>query len=207
MPTRVKVCGITRIQDALKASQLGVDAIGMVFVPVSPRYINAAQAKEIVRELPPFVTSVGLFVNPLPQDVLAIIEHLHLDVLQFHGEETPEFCSQFGLPYLKAVRVKPGVDLVQYAIKFKEAQGLLLDAYVEGTHGGTGQGFDLGLIPKELPLPLVLSGGLKPENVAPGIRQVRPWAVDVSSGVEAAKGIKDPVKMAAFMQGVRNAEV
>ena len=189
------------------AAQLGADAIGLVFYPPSPRFVSVAQAADIVRALPPFVSSVGLFVNPLPQDVQTAIHHMHLDLLQFHGEETPEFCAQFGLPYLKAVRVKPGLDLVQYAIQFKAAQGLLLDAFVEGAHGGTGQGFDWSLIPNDLPLPVVLSGGLHPDNVAEGIRQVRPWAVDISSGVEASKGIKDAVRMAAFMQGVRNADV
>lgn len=207
MPTRVKICGITRIQDGLIASQLGADAIGLVFYPPSPRFVSVDQADEIVRALPPFVSSVGLFVNPLPEDVFAITKHMHLDLLQFHGEETPEFCSQFDLPYLKAVRVKQGIDLVQYAIQFKGAKGLLLDAFVEGTHGGTGQAFDWRLIPSDLPLPIVLSGGLHPANVEEGIRQVRPWAVDISSGVEASKGIKDAVKMTAFMQGVRNADV
>ena len=207
MPTRVKICGITRIQDGLIASQLGADAIGLVFYPPSPRYVSVEQADGIVRALPPFVSSVGLFVNPTPQDVLAITDRMHLDLLQFHGEESPEFCSQFGLPYLKAVRVKPGLDLVQYALRFRSAKGLLLDAFVEGTHGGTGQGFDWSLIPNNLPLPVVLSGGLHSDNVEEGIRQVRPWAVDISSGVEASKGIKDAVKMTAFMQGVRNAAI
>lgn len=207
MHTRVKICGITRIQDGLIASQLGADAIGLVFYPPSPRYVSVEQAADIVRAMPPFVSSVGLFVNPTEQEVFAVTKCMHLDLLQFHGDETPEFCSQFGLPYLKAVRVKPGIDLVQYALRFKSAKGLLLDAFVEGTHGGTGQGFDWSLIPNNLPLPVVLSGGLHPDNVEDGIRQVRPWAVDISSGVEASKGIKDVVKMTAFMQGVRNADV
>ena len=207
MPTRVKICGITRIQDALFASKQGADALGLVFYPKSPRFVTAEQAGAIVRALPPFVSTVGLFVNAQPEEVRAAVSRVHLDLLQFHGEESPEFCNQFGLPYLKAVRVKQGVDLVQYAVDFSSAKGLLLDAFVEGTHGGTGQGFDWSLIPSELPLPVVLSGGLNPDNVQAEIRQVRPCAVDVSSGVEAAKGIKDAAKMAAFMQGVRDADV
>ena len=207
MQTRVKICGITRVQDGLLASNLGVDAIGLVFYPKSPRSVTADQGEAISRALPPFVSTVGLFVNPLQEEVEAVINSMHLDILQFHGEESPEFCSQFGLPYLKAVRVKPGLDLVQYAINFAGAKGLLLDAFVEGTHGGTGQGFDWSLIPQAMSLPVVLSGGLNPDNVLAAIKQVKPWAVDVSSGVEASKGIKDAAKMAAFMQGVWDADV
>lgn len=207
MQTRVKICGITRIQDGLFASEVGADAIGLVFYPKSPRFVTADQADTIIRKLPPFITNVGLFVNPLPEDVIEITHNVRLDLLQFHGEETPEFCEQFGLPYLKAVRVKPGVDLVQYALAYSGAKGLLLDAFVEGTHGGTGQSFDWSLIPKQLPLPVVLSGGLHAENVMAAIQHVRPWAVDVSSGVEASKGIKDAARMAAFMKGVRDADV
>jgi len=207
MQTRVKICGITRIQDGLFASEMGADAIGLVFYPKSPRYVAAVQADAIIRKLPPFITTVGLFVNPVPEDVIEITRNVRLDLLQFHGEESPAFCEQFGLPYLKAVRVKPGVDLVQYALAYTGAKGLLLDAFVEGTHGGTGQSFDWSLIPKELPLPVVLSGGLHAENVMAAIQHVRPWAVDVSSGVEASKGIKDVARMAAFMKGVRDADV
>lgn len=207
MQTRVKICGITRIQDGLFASEMGADAIGLVFYPKSPRYVAAIQADAIIRKLPPFITTVGLFVNPVPEDVIEITRNVRLDLLQFHGEESPAFCEQFGLPYLKAVRVKPGVDLVQYALAYTGAKGLLLDAFVEGTHGGTGQSFDWSLIPKELPLPVVLSGGLHAENVMAAIQHVRPWAVDVSSGVEASKGIKDVARMAAFMKGVRDADV
>ena len=207
MQTRVKICGITRIQDGLFASEVGADAIGLVFYPKSPRFVTAVQADTIIRKLPPFITNVGLFVNPAPEDVFEITRNVRLDLLQFHGEESPEFCEQFGLPYLKAVRVKPGVDLVQYALAYNGAKGLLLDAFVEGTHGGTGQSFDWSLIPKELSLPVVLSGGLHPENVMAAIQHVRPWAVDVSSGVEASKGIKDAARMAAFMKGVRDADV
>lgn len=205
--TRIKICGITRVEDGLVAAREGADAIGLVFYPPSPRHIGVPQATEIARALPPFVTTVGLFVDPTVAEVEAVLNRLHLDLLQFHGEEPPEFCGRFGVPYLKAKRVKAGVDLVQYAVRYREAKGLLLDAYVEGVAGGTGQSFDWGLIPADLPLPVILSGGLAPENVEAAIRQVRPWAVDVSSGVEAAKGIKDAAKIAAFMQGVRNAAI
>ncbi|MDD5240157.1 MAG: phosphoribosylanthranilate isomerase [Sulfuricella sp.] len=205
--TRVKICGITRSEDALACAHAGADAIGLVFYPPSPRYVSVAQAKLVARALPPFITTVGLFVNPTAAEVEAVLRELRPDVLQFHGDEPPEFCASFGVPYLKAVRVKAGVDLVQYAFRYRDAQGLLLDAYVEGTPGGTGQAFDWRLIPAELPLPVVLSGGLEPANVAAAIRQVKPWAVDVSSGVEAAKGIKDAAKVAAFMEGVRSAGI
>lgn len=205
--TRIKICGITRAEDGLAAARAGADAIGLVFYPPSPRHVTVAQASEIARALPPFVTTVGLFVNPEAEEVEAVLHQLHLDLLQFHGEEPPEFCRRFGMPYLKAVRVKTGVDLIQYADFYPDAKGLLLDAWVEGVAGGTGKSFDWGLIPAQLPLPVVLSGGLDPSNVETAVRRVKPWAVDVSSGVEAARGIKDAAKIAAFVQGVRNAEV
>jgi len=205
--TRVKICGITRPEDALAAVRLGADAIGLVFYAKSPRHVSPQQALEITRVLPPFVSSVGLFVNPAPSEVETVLQTLHLDLLQFHGEEPAELCRHFRVPYVKAVRVKPGLDLVQYAASYRDARGLLLDAFVEGAHGGTGQSFDWELIPAGLPMPVVLSGGLDAANVAAAIKQVRPWAVDVSSGVESAKGIKDAARMAAFMQGVRDADV
>ncbi|MDD5330900.1 MAG: phosphoribosylanthranilate isomerase [Sulfuricella sp.] len=205
--TRVKICGITRNEDALACADAGADAIGLVFYPPSPRYVDVGRASEIARVLPPFVSTVGLFVNPTVEAVRAVLGKMHLDLLQFHGDEPPEFCAGFGVPWLKAVRVKAGLDLVQYAFRYRQAKGLLLDAYVEGTPGGTGLSFDWSLIPAELPLPVVLSGGLDPANVAQAIRRVGPWAVDVSSGVEAQKGIKDAAKIAAFMEGVRSAEV
>lgn len=205
--TRIKICGITRSEDALVCARAGADAIGLVFYPPSPRYLAAAQAAVIARALPPFVTTVGLFVNPTAKQVEAVLNEVRLDVLQFHGDEPPEFCAGFGVPYLKAIRVKAGVDLVQCAIRYQEAQGLLLDAYVEGTPGGTGRSFDWELIPAELPLPVILSGGLSPANIVDAICRVRPWAVDVSSGVEASKGIKDAAKIAAFIEGVRSADV
>jgi phosphoribosylanthranilate isomerase len=205
MTTAVKICGLTRLDDALAAARLGAHALGFVFYPRSPRNITPAQAVEIVRRLPPFVTSVGLFVNADAAEVESVLNEVPLDLLQFHGEESPEYCGRFQKPYVKALRVRPGVDLLQYAHQFEGARGLLLDAYIEGTHGGTGAGFDWDLIPSGLPLPVVLSGGLSSGNVAAAIRRVRPWAVDVSSGVESAPGVKDAKKMADFFQGVRNA--
>lgn len=205
--TRVKICGITRKEDALACARMGADAIGLVFYPPSPRFVTVTLAAEISRILPPFVTTVGLFVNPAVEQVEEVLRETRLDLLQFHGDEAPEFCASFGVPWLKAIRVKVGVDLVQYALRYREAKGLLLDAYVEGTPGGTGLSFDWSLIPAELPLPVILSGGLDPANVAAAIRQVKPWAVDVSSGVEMARGIKDGAKVAAFMEGVRSASL
>ncbi|MDO9189827.1 MAG: phosphoribosylanthranilate isomerase [Sulfurimicrobium sp.] len=201
--TRSKICGITRVEDGLVASQHGADAIGLVFYPPSPRHVSITQAAAIAVALPPFVSTVGLFVNPDATEVESVLREIRLDLLQFHGDETPEFCASFSVPYLKAVRVKPGVDLLQYAIRFRSAKGLLLDAFVEGQAGGTGQSFDWGLIPAGLPLPVVLSGGLDPANVKVAIDRVKPWAVDVSSGVEASKGIKDAARIAAFMREVR----
>lgn len=205
--TRAKICGITTIADGLMAARLGADAIGLVFYPPSPRHVSPTRAAAIAAALPPFVTTVGLFVNPQAAEVEAVLRELRLDMLQFHGDETPEFCASFGVPWLKAVRVKPGVDLVQCAIRYRDARGLLLDAFVAGTPGGTGLSFDWGLIPAELSLPIILSGGLDPDNVRAAIEQVKPWAVDVSSGVEASRGIKDAAKIAAFMRGVHSANV
>ena len=207
MTTRVKVCGITRVEDALAAARVGVDAVGFVFYPSSPRYVAPERARDIAATLPPFVSTVGLFVDADAATVAATLQAIRLDYLQFHGAESPEFCAQFDVPFLKAVRVKPGVDLLQYAITFSAAKALLLDAFVAGMHGGTGQGFDWQLIPLNMPIPVILSGGLAPGNIAQAVRTVRPWAVDVSSGVEAAKGIKDANKIEQFMRGVRNADV
>ena len=205
--TSVKICGITRVEDALAAVRLGAHALGFVFYAESPRYVTPENAAAIVRKLPPFVAAVGLFVNAEVFAVQRVLEQVPLSLLQFHGEETPESCCQFRVPYIKAVRVRAGLDLLQYAQLYGAGRGLLLDAYIEGAHGGTGSVFDWSLIPRELPLPVVLSGGLNPANVRDAIRGVRPSAVDVSSGVEAGPGIKDVQKMAAFFQGVRNADV
>ena len=205
--TRIKICGITRIEDGLAAAEAGADAIGLVFYDKSPRNVDLVQARTIVEALPPFVSTVALFVDPTASEVEAVIDVVRTDLLQFHGEEFPEFCAGFKRPFLKAVRVRPGLDLIQYAARFAEARGLLLDAYVEGEAGGTGHRFDWSLIPKDLPKPVVLAGGLEPGNVAQAVRAVQPWAVDVSSGVEASKGIKDAAKIAAFVEEVKRVDV
>jgi phosphoribosylanthranilate isomerase len=207
MATAVKICGITRPEDALAAARAGAHAIGLVFYAKSPRHVTPTRAAEIIRVLPPFVTTVGLFVDATAEEVRAALAEAPVGLLQFHGDEMPEFCRQFKRPYVKAVRVKPGVDLLQYAQDYHDAKALLLDNYVEGLHGGSGTTFDWSLIPRGLPLPVILSGGLTPENVMEAVRRVRPSAVDVSSGVESAKGIKDAQKIAAFIKGVRNADV
>ena len=207
MTTAVKICGVTRVEDALTAARLGAHAVGFVFYAGSARNIAPDRAAGIIRELPPFVTAVGLFVDAAQAEIEQVLALAPIELLQFHGSERPEFCGRFGLPYIKAARVRPSLDLLQYARLHDAARGLLLDAFVEGTHGGTGIAFDWSVVPRELPLPVVLSGGLTPENVGEAIRRVRPWAVDVSSGVEAAPGVKDPGKMAAFFEGVRNADV
>lgn len=216
--TRTKICGITRAQDARAAAASGADALGLVLYDKSPRHVSIQQAAQLAAAIPPFVTLVGLFVNPSGDEVREALRRVPLDVLQFHGEEEPEFCAQFGRPYLKAVRVKAGTDLLQCAARYQSAQGLLLDAFIEGAHGGTGATFDWGLIPHGLPLPVILSGGLHAGNVAEAVRRVRPYAVDVSSGVEAdgtgavgvtntLKGIKDAAKIAAFINEVKRADV
>ena len=205
--TRIKICGITREQDLLTVASCGADALGLVFYEKSPRHVTVQQAAQLARAVPPFITVVGLFVNPSVDYVREVLAKVALDVLQFHGEEEPGFCTQFGRPYLKAIRVKPGVDLVECATRYASAQGLLLDAYVEGTQGGTGESFDWALIPRDMPLPVILSGGLYAGNVAEAIRKIRPYAVDVSSGVEAARGIKDAAKIAAFINEVKRTDV
>ena len=205
--TRIKICGITREQDVSSVAEYGADALGLVFYEKSPRHVSVQLAAQLARSVPPFLTVVGLFVNPSVDYVREVLAKVPLDVLQFHGEEEPQFCRQFGKPYLKAIRVKPGLDLVECAARYAGAQGLLLDAFVEGTQGGTGESFDWALIPHDLPLPVILSGGLRAGNVAAAIRQVRPYSVDVSSGVEAAKGIKDAAKIAAFVNEVKNVDL
>jgi phosphoribosylanthranilate isomerase len=199
MAVRVKICGITRLQDVHAACDAGADALGFVFYEKSPRHVTAATATALVREMPPFVQSVGLFVNAPPAWIESVLQVVPLDLLQFHGDETPADCARYGRPYIKAVRVNRDTDLLKCAADFDAACGLLLDAYVPGVPGGTGARFDWSLIPANLPRPIVLSGGLTPENVAEAVQQVRPWAVDVSSGVEASKGIKDPRKIAQFI--------
>ncbi len=205
--TRVKICGITRRVDALAAASCGADAIGLVFYEHSPRLVSIAQAGLLAAALPPFVSVVGLFVDADAAFVREVLASVPLDMLQFHGDEPPAYCAQFNKPYLKAIRVKAGVDLLQCASDFCGARGLLLDAHVDGIPGGTGTAFDWALIPGRLPLPVILSGGLDAGNVAAAIKQVRPYAVDVSSGVEAGKAIKDAAKIAAFINEVKRTDV
>jgi phosphoribosylanthranilate isomerase len=200
--TRVKICGITRVKDALDVVDAGADAIGLVFYAPSPRAVALEQAKEIAAAVPAFVTVVGLFVNADQSEIEKIIAEVGIDLIQFHGDESPAFCRQFNRAYIKAVRVKPDTNLIQYADDFIEAKALLLDAYAEGVPGGTGQSFDWDLIPKNLPKPVILAGGLNAENVAQAIHDVRPYAVDVSGGVELAKGVKDAKKIQSFMQQI-----
>jgi phosphoribosylanthranilate isomerase len=202
---RSKICGITRIEDALLAAEAGADAIGLVFYDKSPRAVDVRQARAILAALPPFVTSVGLFVNASRCFIGEVLDAVPLDLLQFHGDETPEQCEGHGRPWFKALRVRPGDDLRAEAARFSGARAILLDAYVPGVPGGTGERFDWKLIPADLPRPLILAGGLTPDNVAEAISSVRPYGVDVSGGVEASRGIKDAAKMAAFIQRVREA--
>ncbi|MEQ1766340.1 MAG: phosphoribosylanthranilate isomerase [Methylotenera sp.] len=202
MRVRVKVCGITRVEDALSAVAYGADAIGLVFYEQSPRNVSIQQAIEIVNKIPAFVSVVGLFVNAERNFVNQVLTEVRIDLMQFHGDESPEECASYGHAFIKAIRVKSGTNLVQYAQDFFEARALLLDAYAEGVAGGTGQVFDWDLIPKHLTKPVILAGGLTAQNVAQAIQQVKPYAVDVSGGVEVSKGIKDAAKLAAFMQQV-----
>ena len=203
MAVRVKICGITRAEDLQAACNAGADALGFVFYARSPRHLEIAQAAALVAQLPPFVQSVGLFVDAEPAFVEAVLKAVPLDLLQFHGSEAPEQCRHHGRPYLKAVRMREGTDLVKYCADFDDARALLLDAYVPGVPGGTGERFDWELIPAGLTKPIVLSGGLDVGNVGRAVETVRPWAVDVSSGVEAAPGIKDAARVAAFIENVR----
>lgn len=202
--TRIKICGLTREEDVLAAVNAGADAIGFVFYPPSPRFVPVERAAELARLVPPFVTTVGLFVEPARDFVEAALARVPLQVLQFHGDEAEADCTGFGRPYIKAARMRPGLDLVKYAASFPGAQGLLLDAFVEG-YGGGGETFDWSLIPDNLPMPLILSGGLNAANVTEAVQRVRPWAVDVSSGVESAKGIKDAARITDFVAGVQHA--
>jgi phosphoribosylanthranilate isomerase len=203
--TRIKICGITRAEDALAAALAGADAIGLVFYNPSPRAVTTAQARAIIRDLPPFVTTVGLFVDASAAEVNQVLEQVPLDLLQFHGNEPPEFCAGFGRPYLKAIRMRPGLDVAAEADRFGSASGILLDTYSDRQAGGSGETFDWNQVPAHLGKAMVLAGGLTISNVADAVRQLRPFAVDVSSGVEREKGIKDPDKINAFIQQVTNA--
>ena len=207
--TRIKICGITRIDDALCAASAGADAIGLIFYPPSPRVVTIEQAASISAVLPPFVSTVALFVNASVHEVGDVIQHLRPSTLQFHGDEDAAFCTQFGVPFIKAIRVgelmRPH-DLLEYANEFKTARAVLLDTLAQGLYGGSGESFDWKLIPTQMRRRVLLSGGLHPENVSGAIQLIRPWAVDVSSGVEASKGVKDHARIHKFIEEVRNAD-
>ncbi|CAN5303126.1 phosphoribosylanthranilate isomerase [soil metagenome] len=203
--TRIKICGLTREADVDAAVHAGADAIGFVLYDKSPRAVSTARAAELARRLPAFVIPVGLFVNAAAAEVDAAVQAIPQMLLQFHGDETPEDCNRYRRPYLRAARMAAGFDLLDFAARFSNAQALLLDAFVDG-FGGGGKVFDWSLIPPDVPLPLVLSGGLHAGNVIHGIQQARPWAVDVSSGVESAKGIKDADAIRRFCDAVREAD-
>lgn len=203
---RIKICGFTRQQDLEAGIEAGADAVGLVFYPPSPRYVDLESAVQLATSVPPLILVVGLFVNADPALVRQTLAAVPIHVLQFHGDEDEGYCRQFHRPYIKAARVRPGMDLVQYAADFPSAQAILLDAFVDG-YGGAGQVFDWSLVPPVLGKPLILSGGLDAANVAEAIDRLHPAAVDVSSGVEISKGIKDAAKMAAFVNAVRTATI
>ena len=200
--TRVKICGLTCVEDALMVAQSGADAIGLVFYKPSPRHIEIDQACSIAKALPAFVTKTALFVNPQVDYVKSVLENVQIDLLQFHGDESPEFCSQFGLPYIKAIRMQSNTHLNDLAEHYASCCGLLLDAYKPGVPGGTGEQFNWDWVPKSLSKPIILAGGLTADNVQKAIRTVQPWAVDVSGGVEASKGVKSIEKVNLFMQQI-----
>lgn len=204
MKPRIKICGLTRLEDVRAAVSAGADAIGLVFYPPSPRYVECEMAAVLARAVPPFITVTGLFVNAAPADVRETLAAVPVHLLQFHGDEDEAYCRQFDRPYIKAARMKPGMDLLQYVAGFPSAQAIVLDAFVDG-FGGGGKTFDWNLIPANLGKPLVLSGGLDAANVGEAVARVRPEAVDVSSGVESAKGIKDADKIRSFVAAVRAA--
>ncbi len=201
--TRIKICGLREPAHARLAADTGADAIGLVFHAASPRNVTLDEARAVSEALPPFVMAVGLFVDAPRATIEGALAAVHLDLLQFHGDEPPEFCASFGIPFLKAIRMEPGTDLLEWGHRFSRAKALLLDAHVPGQPGGTGQTFDWGSVPGNLPLPIVLSGGLDAANVGRAMREVKPWAVDVSSGVEARRGTKDPQKILNFIWSVQ----
>jgi phosphoribosylanthranilate isomerase len=205
---RVKICGITSADVAAVAAAAGADAIGLVFYSASPRYLaDLGLAQEIAQAAGPLLTVVGLFVDPEPALVEAVVQSVQLGCLQFHGSESEGFCHSFARPYIKALRMKPGVDIAAQAESYKSAAGLLLDAYRPGVPGGTGEVFDWGAIPTDLPRPLILAGGLNPDNVTDAVQQVHPWAVDVSGGVESTSGIKDPLRVANFIARAKSIRI
>ena len=205
--TRVKICGITRIEDALAAVGAGADAIGLVFYPHSPRAVTVAQARAICSVLPPFISAVGLFVDAEPTAVISVLQQVPLDLLQFHGSETPDYCVQFKRPFLKALRMREATDVAAVRAQFTSARALLLDTYRADVPGGTGEVFDWRRVPRACAAQIVLAGGLNPDNVGAAIQQVRPFAVDVSGGVESAPGIKDVQRIDAFMAAVSRADL
>ena len=204
--TRVKICGFTQIEDVSNAVTLGVDALGFVFVESSPRCVKIEQVKAMIQQLPPFVQTVGLFMDQSEQEIHEVLQEVPLNLLQFHGNEASEFCAQFKMPYIKAIPMGGGVNVLDYAAQHTESIGFLLDSHALGESGGSGDVFDWEKIPQGFDRPLILAGGLNIDNVSKAVRQVKPYAVDVSSGVEAAKGIKDQEKMAAFVRGVRDGD-
>ena len=201
--TRVKFCGLTHEEDIAQAVKLGVDALGFVFYAPSSRSVAPDHAAMLTSSVPAFVTRVGLFVNEQPAAIQNIFERTRLNVIQYHGDETPEFCDAVGLPFIKAFRVRPGIDIQTEMERYPNASGFLLDAYVKGQPGGTGERFDWGMIPQSN-APIILAGGLSPDNAKDAIEQVAPWALDVSGGIETKPGRKDPDKMARFMNACRN---
>lgn len=207
MRTRVKICGITRAEDAQAAAGEGADAIGLVFYRPSPRYVSPEHARDIAMQTPAFVATVGVFVNPSREEVEQVISKSGVTLLQFHGDESPDFCSSFSRPYIKAARIRPGLDLIKYLSPYSAARAWMLDAFHDDLWGGTGGAFDWSLVPARMARPVILSGGLTTNNVADAIRRVRPYAVDVSSGVEVSKGIKDAARIAVFIGAVKHEDV
>ena len=201
--TRIKICGLRDPGHVKIAASTGADAIGVVFHKPSPRYVTPDEAAPVVAAVPPYVTAVGLFVNEPAESLKAILARVRLDLLQFQGDEDADYCASFGVPFVRAVRMEEGADLVELSRRFSRARALLLDAHVPGERGGTGRTFDWSRIPRNLPVPVILSGGLTSENVGQAVREVRPWAVDVSSGVERSRGVKDPGKIVEFIRSVR----
>ena len=205
MQTRIKFCGMTNHQDVQRAIDLGIDALGFVFIEESPRYLTIQQAQELLEKVPPFVVKVGLFMNSASEHISDVVKNVRLDLLQFHGDEDEEFCLQFQYPYLKAVPMRTTTSVSDFCLNFPSATGFVLDSHAMGKMGGSGQTFEWSKVPKNLTKPIILAGGLNPDNVATAIHSVQPYAVDVSSGIEASKGIKDPAKMEHFIKEVRSA--
>lgn len=206
MRTRIKICGVTRVADASAAAEAGADAIGLVFHEASPRAVTSAAARAIVDALPPFVTTVALFLDAPAERVAEVLEAVPVDLIQFHGRETPAFCRGFGRPYIKAMPLGDDLDAAAFAAEYGDARGFLVDSHRAGEAGGTGRVFDWSRYPSALAAPVVLAGGLSPDNVAAAVRATRPWGVDVSSGVESAPGLKDSAKMATFIEEVQRGQ-